>query len=60
MNETNFNWKKVNIKTNSVFDGTQNTGGGTSRIMSDFDNEEDGIPTIEKTIYIVKPLYVPI
>ena len=58
MNETNFNWKKVNIKTNSVFDGTHRTGGGdTSRIMSDFDNEEDGVPTLEKTIYIVKTSY---
>lgn len=28
--------------------------------MSDFDNEDDGRPTLEKTIYIVKPLYVPI
>ena len=28
--------------------------------MSDFDNEENGIPTMEKTIYIVKPLYIPV
>ena len=72
MAETGFNWKKVSIKTHA-FDGTHRSGAQTlqqpANVMTSAETfecqpeasvDEDGQPTVEKTIFIVKPVYIPV
>ena len=102
MNDTGFNWKQVDIKTDKNFDGTgthrfgstsvhvpksyskpkklspgqllnmmqqtDHKGPISQKIVSSQEFEkltqdkkvQDGHPLIEKTIFIVKPIYVPV
>ena len=68
MAETGFNWKKVSIKTHN-FDGTHRSGALAQNTMTSAETFEcqpehtidnDGQPMVEKTIFIVKPVYIPV